>query len=162
MSYLQIHQVINRIQGLHAQFGRELAGLGVPADDPQGLMILNTIRDCEQHFENRLVNSKIDEDSAIMETWVQFIPDEEIQIFFHMLDPTHVKYEEDLLVTTHLFFTSLGVFYHQIARQVQGPKIITFLEDLAKFTEEQNSMLAWKTRDSDLHVPRPMNKPISM
>ncbi|HBN78373.1 MAG TPA: hypothetical protein DD473_21690 [Planctomycetaceae bacterium] len=162
MSYLQIHQVIDRIQGLHTQFGRELAALVVPADDPQGQMILKTIRDCEKHFENRLLSSIIDQDPAIMETWVQFIPDEEIQGFFQMLDPAHAKYEEDLLVTTHLFFTSLSVFYHQIAQQLQGAEMVTFLEDLAKFTEEQNAMLAWKTRDSDLHVPHPMNKSISM
>ena len=89
-------------------------------------------------------------DASILDTWIQYIPSEEIEELMltgHL--PTHSS-PDQILAWKQKIDEALVSFYRQLADQVSNPKTKDLLESLASGVEQRLLNQSWLAREEDL------------
>lgn len=88
--------------------------------------------------------------NSVLETWIQYIPDDDLQatILEGKLPPGATP--DEVLEWRRKMDVALVDFYHQLASQVSATRAVELFESLAGLAEQRLTDHIWQGRDDDL------------
>ncbi|MCA9070582.1 MAG: hypothetical protein KDA84_16745 [Planctomycetaceae bacterium] len=150
MAYQQVREILETVRHFHRYFRREIEASYSTTQDPRSQFLLRSIRRGEQEMDLALGKYRKDGDQAVLDTWIQFVPSEEIQeVLFKKKIPDHSTPSE-VLEWKREFDASLVEFYRNIARQVSAPRTQELFESLATMTDQRLTDQSWQAREDEL------------
>lgn len=150
MAYQQVKEILDAVRRFHQRLRRELEEAYPDTEDPRSKFLLRSLRRGEQEMDLALGKYEKSGESSVLETWVQYVPSEDIEaVLLSGKIPSHSS-PEDVLEWKLKFDESLATFYRQLADQIAAPRAKELFESLATLVEQRLSDQTWQTRDEDL------------
>lgn len=150
MAHQQVKDILESIRQTHRVFRHEVEQAWGTASDPRSRFLLRSIRRSEQEMDLALAKYKKDGHAAVLETWIQYVPSEDLEEVVNsgLLSP--VATPDEVIARKQRFDSSLAEFYQQLANQVSASRVHDLIESLASQTDQQVADRTWKARDQDL------------
>lgn len=149
MSYQQVRDILNDIREHHRKFRKALAHVEEQSGQKADVeWIANGLRRHEEHWETALARYGREGEESILNTWVQFTPDESIR---EALDDLVVKPDMTLEDVTELavkFHTSLVETYATLSRAVSAPRAQELFSRLLELEQTVAAEQAWSGRNT--------------
>lgn len=107
----------------------------------------------EKSVQQVLKNFEPTERDAILNTWLQYVPAEQVDAVFSKRNLSDRMTSEDVIEMILEFDDGLVELYKTLANQAQAPPRINILfQSLLQMGEWQKFRNAWATRESDSHI----------
>lgn len=150
MAYEQVRDILEAVRHFHRHLRREMEEAYPNTEDPRSQFLLRSIRRSEQEMDLALGKYRKEGDETVLDTWIQYIPSEEVQrVLFEKKLPDHSS-PEDVLEWKQEFDASLADFYRNLARQVSAARAQELFESLAATTDQRVTDQAWQAREDEL------------
>ena len=91
----------------------------------------NRIRRSEKEMDRAIGQYEKEGDSAILDSWIQYIPTEDLEQFLNRTPMPSGGKPEDAVEWKQEFDKALAAFYRQMADQDAAPRVQEFFESLA-------------------------------
>ena len=150
MAYQQVREILNSVRQFHRRLRHEVDAAYPGTDDPRAKFLLRSIRRGEQELDLALAKYAKEGERSVLDTWIQYVPTEEIETVLLSGElPPHSS-PEDILEWKLEFDASLADFYRQLADQVSAPRAKELLESQAALIEQRLSDQSWQAREEYL------------
>ncbi len=146
MSYAQVRDILSRVREGHQRFRDTLAHIEQESNNDGTEWIAKSFRQHEQHWQMALAKSGGDDQDAILNTWIQVVPSEEL---FSELDDIVVTPEmtlDDVVAAAVGFHSALVNLYRTLSTQVSAPRAKEFLTSLLEYEQTVVAQQAWAAR----------------
>lgn len=157
MTYEQVRDVLDRIRSFHRRLRDELEQVRRAATDERSQFLLNALRRDEQAMNVALADYERHGGANVLDTWIQYVPDEETE---RLLQTTHFTPEMgpvDMLNRKVRIDQALAGLYQSLAEQTSATRAGELFAGLAEQTLQRLSRESWKILDDDLAPSEPQD-----
>lgn len=131
----QVIEVLDAIRGVHRQLAQRYQELDEHASDERIQLLLEDMQRREEQFEDCLCQYECEGESAVLKTWLQFVPDEALAID-HLAERLAVpRTLEELVEETLALNSTLSDAYLILAKEAPIPEVGKLFRDLANLEE---------------------------
>jgi hypothetical protein len=139
MAYKQVHELLDRIKRFHRQLEDIYEELEDDNDDPRARLLLDYLRRHEKHFTKVLARYGRENDSGVLDTWIQYDPEEDLD---RAMDEAELRPEmslDELLEQAQRFNRAVMSYCRQLADQVNAPRVQELMASLLAMEEGKDS-----------------------
>ncbi|MCA9009586.1 MAG: hypothetical protein KDB01_07565 [Planctomycetaceae bacterium] len=146
MNFQQVRDILKRVRERHRQFREILATAEQYISDARLQQIADEMRQHEQHWEAALARYRDDAENAVLELWIQYVPDETV---FRQLEEIQVTADvtiDELIDAVVQFREALISLYSTLSTSVSAPHaqlLFALLLEMEKSTLQQS---VWRMR----------------
>lgn len=149
MSYRQVRDILNDIRDHHRRFRDALARVDRESGGRADVeYIAKALQRHEQHWQMALARYGSEGEDAILNTWLQFKPDETVLKELDELTVTRDMSVDDVADLAIRFHNRLVDSYAMLARAVSAPRVQAFFERLVELEQTVTAERAWSIRNS--------------
>jgi len=149
MSYQQVYDILSRIRAVHRRLRDDLERARPDAEDERTRFVLESIRRDEQAMNLALGSSQQEQGDLPLQTWIQYVPDEDSQRLLNETNFTEDMGPEEVVARKVEIDESLVSLYRRLAEQSSAPSVREFFERLAERTTQRLNDETWQIRDSE-------------
>lgn len=153
MTYQQVRDVVETIRGAHQQMRDALEAPRTRTQDRRTETLLAALRQEEQQLQLALARFGTDGSSGILDTWLQYVPDEELRQELDDVDFSPEMTAEDIVGRKLQFDQALIALLGQLTEETAVPRVQELFQALLDHARSQASDEAWGIRDADLAEP---------
>lgn len=149
MSYKQVRDILDVLRSFHRQLRDALEQVRPTSRDRRTQFLLESIRHDEQAMNVAIAMYQRHGGVNILQTWIQYIPDEETR---RLLNTTHFTSDmspEEMLSRKTRIDKSLADLYRQLAGQTSAARVAEFFDNLARHTDQRLLKESWSLVDDD-------------
>lgn len=143
-----VSEILERIKGFHLRVRDQLLQRPTVSDDR-----LNFARDSICAHEERVIAALEDYvrdgDRAVLDTWVQFVPVEEIQQALSGTDLVTAASVDELLARKAAFDDAVIALYQHMAQETSAPHVVEAFSQLAAQAKKFATQQSWSLRDPE-------------
>jgi hypothetical protein len=132
MPAAQVFSILDGIRQVHRQLAARYHELDKVATDERIQLLLEDMQKREQAFDDCIARYESEKSPAVLNTWLQFVPDEAVRIYHIAEQLTMPRTLEDLVEETLSLNTTLIDAYRLMADEAPTPELSTLFADLAK------------------------------
>lgn len=148
MAYRQISDILAQTREFHERIRGELDRNISIAEDVRTRKILQVVRGEQDAMVDVLNDYRENGDPLILETWIQYIPDEETQEILSESSFTAGMAPDDIIALKVRIDESLSEMYRRVGEQSSAPRVEEFFERLATQIDQRLKDLSWHVRES--------------
>lgn len=137
MAAQQVYQILNAIRGVHRQLAERFRELDEAATDQRIQFLLEDMERRERKFDDCVGEYASEEDPAVLESWLQFVPDETTHIDHISERLAEPQTLGALVEETLRLNSSLSDAYLILAEEAPTEQLKDLFMDLARM-EERN------------------------
>jgi hypothetical protein len=133
----QVIEILDAIRDVHRRLAERYGELDQAATDERIQLMLEDMQQREQKFDQNIAAYESEEDPAVLETWLQFVPEEAVhieRISERLATPRTI---EELVEETLRLNSTLCDAYLVLAQEAPISELRDLFMDLAKL-EERN------------------------
>jgi hypothetical protein len=141
-TYAPVREVVEYLQSVHAGLRDHCRRLAADTSDEKPKMLLETLGRHEEDLHRTLVSTAREQSQEILETWIQYLPNEPIDDELKSLSKIPAGgWEEasESVLNTHNYIID---FCQRIVRQLSAPQVEEFFLSLANVERKKNKLLA--------------------
>lgn len=159
MTYQQVRDVVARIRAAHQQLRDALEQPRTRAKDARTRQMLENLRQEEQQLQIALAQSRSHEADDLLNTWLQYVPDEELVRTIAEIEFTPEMSAEDVVARKLHFDQALIDLLRQLSQETAVPRVQEFFGSLLEQAESRASQQSWSLREfqGDAEPPQPQN-----
>lgn len=134
----QVIEILDAIRHVHRQLAERYRELDVAATDERIKLLLEDMERHEAAFDDCVAEYEADNDPAVLETWLQFVPEDALSIDDikeRLATPGSLS---ELVEETLCLNSSLANAYLTLAKEAPSPKVCELFTDLAKLEESND------------------------
>lgn len=145
MAYCQVKEILHRVRNYHRKLRNALEKARCEAEDDQAEAVLRWAREGEEQANRALAEYSRDggSDHLVLETWLQYIPDEHVQEKLANIHFTPEMTAEEIVARLLEFDEALTDFYQQLADQVTAPRVKEFFDSQVEWLQRRKEQGAW-------------------
>ncbi|GEM_PF-799113 len=146
MNYKQVRDILDGVRDCHRRFRDALADAlqHMKAEDADE--IVDAMRQREQRWQLTLAEYEKDGADSVLDTWVQFVPDEAIK---QQLDAIHITSEitiDEIAEMAMNFHNALIGLYTVLAGEVTAPRVQQLFSSLLELEQTVAAEQTWSLR----------------
>ena len=150
MAYQTVREILDRVRQFHQKLRREIETADDETDDPRTDALLKSLRQGEKETDLALGEYEEQGDSAILDTWIQYVPYKDLEDVLRDSKPPAHSTPDEAVAWKQEFDKALAAFYRQMADQDSAPRVQEFFEGLAATIDQRIMNESWELRDEDL------------
>lgn len=135
----QVSEILDAVRGVHRQLADRYRELDQAASDERIKLLLEDMERRERQFDRCLARYGSEERPGVMNTWLQFVPEEVLKIDRLSERLTEPRSLSQLVEETLELNSSLSEAYLALAKQAPTPDIEELFTDLANLEESNDS-----------------------
>lgn len=143
-----VSEILERIKSFHLRLRDQLLQRPTVSDSR-----LNFARDSMCSHEERVIaaleNYVREGDRAVLDTWMQFVPVEEIQQTLSNTDLITADSVDELLVRKAAFDEAVIALYQHLAQETAAPHVVEAFSQLAAQATKFATQQSWSLRDPE-------------
>jgi hypothetical protein len=150
MTYEQVRDILNRIRSFHRRLRDELEQVRPTSKDRRTQFLLEALRRDEQAMNIALAKYQRHGGVNVLDTWIQYVPDEETQ---RLLTENHFSSDmdpEEMLARKAGIDKALADLYRSLSEQTSATQVGELFAGLAQQTLQRLTQESWKVLDDDL------------
>ncbi|MCA9077995.1 MAG: hypothetical protein KDA93_23400 [Planctomycetaceae bacterium] len=149
MAYRQVRDVVDEILRAHEQMGRVLehAQHESVSFDQDTQPILEELDREQRELQSILSRYGDKGEKALLDTWLQYVPDAEVQKSVASFEVTPQMSIHHLVRKKLEFDQALIALLKQLARGTSVPRVQEFFQTLLEYTQTQTSQQVWSMRE---------------
>ncbi len=132
----QVSDILNDIRSVHRKLAARYRELNAAASDERVKLLLEDMQHREQQFEQCVGQYVSDDGSAILDTWLQFVPEEGIRIDRIADWLAEPKDLAGLVAETLAVNAALCETYRAMAKEAPTPELHELFLSLAQLEEQ--------------------------
>ncbi|MCA9025291.1 MAG: hypothetical protein KDA86_08775 [Planctomycetaceae bacterium] len=150
MAYQQVRGVVDEIRRAHQQIGRalELSQHESFRIDQEARIILNEFRRAQRELELILSRYGAEGEDALLDTWLQYVPDAEVHKAVASFEVTLLMSLDDVVRKKLEFDQALIALLKQLAGGTSAPRVQEFFQTLLEYTQAETSQQVWSMREA--------------
>jgi hypothetical protein len=146
MTFQQVHDIFNRVRDYHRQFRDAAAHVQRESGNASVEWIANGIREHEQNWQIALAMDSSNDEVQILETWIQYVPDESLVQELEAIVVTKEMTINDVAELAIRFHSTLLNLYTALSNQVSAPRAQELFTRLAELEKTVVAKQAWAAR----------------
>ncbi len=150
MTYQSVREILENVRRFHRRLRREVEAAEQTIGDRRSDYLLESFRRGEREMDRALAQYENEGDSAVLDTWIQYVPTEDLERFLNESPMPTGEKPEDVVEWKQEFDKALAAFYRQLADQDSAPRVQEFFESLAAMVEQRIANEGWAARDEEL------------
>lgn len=156
MAYYQVKEILQRVRNYHRQLRNALENARCETEDDQAEVVLRWAREDEQQANRALADysSEGGKDHTVLETWLQYVPDEQVQEKLANIHFTPEMSAEEIVARVLEFDEALTNFYQQLADQVTAPRVKEFFDSQVDWLQRRKEQGAWTVLEMQDHTSK--------
>jgi hypothetical protein len=143
MAYKQVRELLDRVKRYHRQLEDLYEWLEDESADPRARLLLNYLREHEQNFKNVLAQYGREEHRGVLDTWIQYDPEEDLRRALEEAELRTGMPLEELLAQAHRFSQAVVSFYREARDQTNAPRVQELFDSLLAMEEGKAAREAW-------------------
>ncbi|MCA9108537.1 MAG: hypothetical protein KDA52_01200 [Planctomycetaceae bacterium] len=147
MTYKQVRDVVNLMRRSHQQLREVLERPRSRSGDTRTQLILEALRRDEHELQIALARHGAEGQAALLDTWLQYVPDDEIQQTLNSIDFTPEMTADEVVVRKLEFDRSIKDLLRVLAEQTAVPCVQEFFTALLENLESRMVQRAWSVRE---------------
>ena len=147
MAYQQVREILQSVRQFHRRLRLAAENEYGDNNDPRSQFLLKSLSRSEQEMGHALKEYENEGNRAVLETWIQYIPDDDLQATILGENPPPGASPLEILEWRREIDVALGEIYRQLARQVSAPRAAELFESLAGLPEQRLADHVWQGRD---------------
>jgi hypothetical protein len=150
MTYEQVRDILSRIRSFHRRLRDELEQVRPTSKDRRTQFLLEALRRDEQAMNIALAKYQRHGGVNVLDTWIQYVPDEETQ---RLLTENHFSSDmdpEEMLARKAGIDQALADLYRSLSEQTSATQVGELFAGLAQQTLQRLTQESWKVLDDDL------------
>lgn len=157
MTYQQVRDVVARIRTTHQQLRDALEGTEAETSDPRAQLMEKWLSQEEEQLQLTLAQYGVEGEKELLDTWLQYVPDEEVLDKLKSLEFRPNLPAEDLVARKMEFDQAMMAFLKQLADETSVPRVEEFFRTLLENAESRAASQAWSMREfqGDAEPPNP-------
>lgn len=144
MASQKVISVLESIRNVHQQLAARYRELEETETDERIKLLLEDMQRRERKFDDCIAQYESDQHPVVLQTWLQFVPDEAVQIDHIAERLARPRSLEDLVEETLRLNSVLCEAYRTLANEAPIPEVADLFADLARL-EESNECHYAKT-----------------
>lgn len=157
MTWKQVGDVVDQIRNAHRRIHEALEQPRGDTVDPRTRALLDSLQREGEELDRILEQAGNQGKQRLMDTWLQYVPDEELQ---NRLNDFHVTSDlsADEIVARKLEIDeALISLLQQLEQNCSVPRLREFFDMLLQFVQSRTQQQAWRVREyqGDADPPRP-------
>ena len=117
------------------------------------MTVLELLEEDERQTAAGLRRALEESEPAILDTWLQYVPDEETRRTLTELNLSAEMPVEDIVGRKQRFDQALAAMYRQLAREVSAERVVDIFNGLADEVDSRAARASWSTRGSEESIP---------
>lgn len=154
MSYIQVKDFMDYARKSHRRFRDAAVDVCSGPDDQCGA-VLTFIKDEEREMDAALRQYEAQSADGIGETWLQYLPDEDLQNLLESIEEAGEVSAQDLLDFKRQFDTTMAQLYSQAANQVHAPRVREMFESMSTWLKRRREQEGWRNLELTEGEPPP-------
>lgn len=150
MTYQQIGDTLNLIRRFHQQFRDALEAIEGQTDHSSTDWIAEGLRQHEQHWQMALAEYGDEDEDAVLNTWIRFIPDQPIRDELDAIVVTRDLSAEEVSQLAIRFHSALMELYETLAKNSSTPRVQEVFSRLMELEQSVAARQAWSVRSPQL------------
>ena len=146
MNFQQVRDILNCVREYHRQFSDVISSVAQHSSDSRVEQIAMAMRQHEQHWQTTLANYRKDGEIAMLETWIQYVPDEPLHGQLEKIAMNADITIDDLTSIAVGFREALISLYSTLATSVSVPRVQQLFAQLLEMEESTLRQYAWMMR----------------
>ncbi|MEZ6132782.1 MAG: hypothetical protein R3C59_29285 [Planctomycetaceae bacterium] len=146
MTYQQIGDILNQIRDYHRRFRQALAEI----EDSAGFETTETLAEQlqvhEHHWQIALKEYGDDGEEAILNSYIQYVPDDGIQDALKDIRITPAMSTDDVRQLAIRFHSALIDLYATLKAEANAPRVKEFFTRLHRLEQSVTADQAWSSR----------------
>lgn len=147
MTYQQIRDVVHRMRTSHQQLRDSLESPRSRAGDSRTRLMLEALRREEQDLQLVLGLHGINGDEALLDTWLQYVPDDELFETLESIEFTPDLSPDEVMARKLSYDQALISLLQQLVGQTSVPRVQEFFSTLLKNTRSRTAQQVWQIRE---------------
>jgi hypothetical protein len=117
--------------------------------------MLEALHQEEQELQKVLGRYKAQEQDALLDTWLQYVPDDEVQAALASMDFTPDMPADEVVARKLEFDQALADLLRRLADETSVPRVEEFFRQLLENSETRTSQKAWSLREYQAEAEPP-------
>lgn len=159
MTYKQVRDVVKTMREAHQQLRKALERPTSQSPDARTKLMLEVLRREEQELQLALARYGAEGQTALLDTWLQYVPDGEVRQALDEIDFTPKMSAEEVVAHKLEFDQALSELLSQLAGQTAVPRVQEFFTTLLENIESRMSQQAWSVREYQAGAEPPQPEP---
>lgn len=157
-TFQQVRDVVSHIQAAHKQLRDALEQPRPDARDPRTRVMLEVLGREEQQLQVALAKYLADGSQALLDTWLQYVPDEDLLTTLHSIRFTRDMSPDEAVARKLEFDEALMALLRQLADETAVPQVREFFSSLLSELETVAAHESWSLREfqGTEQPPRPV------
>ncbi|MAT14582.1 MAG: hypothetical protein CMJ46_04850 [Planctomyces sp.] len=147
MAYETVRNIVELIRDKHRQMRDALEAPRARAKSPKVAVTLEYLQKDEQELQLMLGNAQSTGEKEVLDTWLQYIPDEELQATVAQTEFTPDMSVEDIIEEKMKFDQAMIEFLDHNIRETSIPRVEEFFKSLRDHVQSRAAQHAWATRE---------------
>ncbi|QDU82390.1 hypothetical protein Pla110_41450 [Polystyrenella longa] len=156
MAYQQVKDIVGILKAKHRQIRDALESPRSRTKSAKVALLLEGLRKDEQELQLMLGDAQKNGERQVLETWLQYVPDEELQATVKKIQFTEHMTIEQVIEEKMKFDLAMLEFLDHNIRETSIPKVEEFFTSLREYVRSRAAKHAWATREdhSDSELPQ--------
>jgi rubrerythrin len=113
------------------------------SQDERARLLLDYLREHEENFKNVLRRYSQEEHSGVLDTWIQYDPEEDLRRALEESEMRPGMSLDELLAQAQRFNQAVISFYREALAQTNAPRVRELFESLLAMEEGKAAKYAW-------------------
>jgi hypothetical protein len=146
-TYQQVRDVVKLLRRSHQQLRDALEEPRSRSDDSRTRLMLEALRREEQQLQIALARYDGQGQEALLNTWLQYVPDEELRQVQEAIEFTPDMTAEEVVMRKVEYDQALLELLHQLCEETSVPRVQEFFCDLRNNVESRTAAQVWSVRE---------------
>ena len=155
MTYQQVRDVISQMRKAHQRIRDALEEPQSESPDPRTRMMLEALQQEEQELQKVLARSGAQEDDGLLDTWLQYVPDEEVQQVLACMEFAADMPADEIVARKREFDQAMADLLRRLADETSVPRVEEFFRRLLENIETRTAQKAWSLREYQAEAEPP-------
>jgi hypothetical protein len=147
MTYQQVRDVVKLLRRSHQQLRDALEQHRSRSQDSRTRLMLEALRREEQQLQIALARYDAQGQEALLDTWLQYVPDEELRQAQEAIEFTPDMTAEEVVVRKLTYDQALLDLLGQLCAETSVPRVQEFFCNLRDNVESRTAGQVWSVRD---------------
>jgi|TARA_R110001592_G_scaffold316202_1_gene592493 hypothetical protein len=150
MAYHKVQDILELVESFHKQMRQALDRVSQEADSDSVEWLSHQLRQHELHWEAALSGYEKRVAEGVLDTWLQYFPDEEVR---RQIDAIEIKRDmtiDDLIDLNVRFRQALINLYETLSQASSAPRVHELFQQLQEYEQAVIAQQSKKQQDSEL------------
>jgi hypothetical protein len=156
MNYQQVRDVVKLLRRSHQQLRDALEEPRCRSGDAWTRQMLEALRREEQELQIVLARYGAEGEDSVLNTWLQYVPDDELRSVQTAIEFTPDMSAEDVVVRKLAYDQALLDLLRQLCEETSVPRVQEFFCSLRDNVESRTARQVWSVREFPEGAPPPV------